>query len=279
MTRAQIIRGGAAVLLAAAGLAWMNSMGSLQLRTVLAYTGLVVFCAGAVSVFLPVRWSGFSRRIDGLFAGLVFGGAFFAAGWFWPAHTIRVAAPSSRLDVYMPSYDFYERHELVIHAPAKQVRAVLDRISFADIGVIETLGRIRAIAMGQFRTPGPGGAPPSMPILTMMNDPRSGFFPLDSAGGEYVFGLAGQPWNNAAVRLKPGEFRSWAKSDQVKIAVNFLIVDLGQGRCRAITETRVAANDESARRKMAKYWTLIYPGTGLIRRSLLEAIRVRAEQP
>jgi hypothetical protein len=30
---------------------------------------------------------------------------------------------------------------------------------------------------------------------------------------------------------------------------------------------------------MAKYWTLIYPGSGMVRRSLLEAVRVRAEKP
>jgi hypothetical protein len=28
---------------------------------------------------------------------------------------------------------------------------------------------------------------------------------------------------------------------------------------------------------MAHYWTLIYPGTGMIRRSLLAAVRDRAE--
>jgi hypothetical protein len=178
----------------------------------------------------------------------------------------------------MPSYDFHERHELSIHAPAERVRELLNTISFADVGVVQTLGRIRAIAMGHLRTPR-GGAPPALPILQMRNDPRSGFFPLNDTGGELVFGLAGQPWNNVAVRLKPDEFCAWVQPDNVKIAVNFLIEDLGDNRCRAVTETRVAANDESARRKMAKYWTLIYPGTGMIRRSLLEAIRVRAERP
>ena len=80
MTSAQVVRGGMTVLLAAGGLVWMNSLGSLQLPTVLAYSGLVVFCAGLVTVFLPVRWSGFSRRINGLLAGVVVGAALFAAG-------------------------------------------------------------------------------------------------------------------------------------------------------------------------------------------------------
>jgi len=65
--------------------------------------------------------------------------------------------------------------------------------------------------------------------------------------------------------------------DTVKIAANFRIEDAGDGRSRVITETRVAANDDFARVKMARYWALIYPGSGMIRRSLLQVIRDRAE--
>jgi hypothetical protein len=117
-----------------------------------------------------------------------------------------------------------------------------------------------------------------MPILQMMNDPYSGFFPLDETPNEIVFGLAGAPWRNYGVRLQAGQFSSWKPPETVKIAVNFLLEDLGNGRTRAVTETRVLANDELARRKMAHYWTLIYPGTGMVRVSLLQAIRLRAEQ-
>ena len=38
---------------------------------------------------------------------------------------------------------------------------------------------------------------------------------------------------------------------------------------------RVVASDAAARRKMARYWALIYPGSGLVRHSLLEAVRER----
>jgi hypothetical protein len=106
----------------------------------------------------------------------------------------------------MPTYDFHERHEITIHAPVDRVRAAFDRISFADIGVMQTLGKIRAIAMGQFRAPTAQGAAPALPIVEMIRNPHSGFFPLEDAPGEFVFGLAGQPWNNRGVRLKPDEF-------------------------------------------------------------------------
>ncbi len=45
------------------------------------------------------------------------------------------------------------------------------------------------------------------------------------------------------------------------------------------TETRVFATDSRARRRFAVYWRVIYPGSALIRRSWLDAIKRRAENP
>jgi hypothetical protein len=177
----------------------------------------------------------------------------------------------------MPEYNFHERHEAIIQAPPERVRASLDQISFADLGVMKTLGRIRNAAMG-VRSPAGGSLAPT-PIVQMVKGPRSGFFQLDDTPREFIFGLAGQPWNNKGVRLKAEEFRGWVPPGNVKIAANFLIEDAGNGRSRVITETRVFAVDELARRKMAKYWALIYPGSGLVRRAMLDAARHRAEQP
>ncbi|MDR3698158.1 MAG: hypothetical protein P4L56_00900 [Candidatus Sulfopaludibacter sp.] len=277
MTRPLFLRAAAVATLAVGGLTWMNSVAPIQWPSVLAYSGIVVFLLGALSVLAPPAWSGFSRRIHGLLAGVVLGAALFGAPWFWPVHPRTIASPASRLDVFLPTYDFQERHELTIDAPAERVREALNQVSFADIPLMQTLGRIRALAMGHVRVLSEAkGASPAIPIVAMIQDPRSGFFPLDDTPREFVFGLAGQPWNNAGVRLTPAEFLLWAPPETVKIAANFLIQDAGSGRSRVITETRILASDASARGKMTKYWALIYPGSGLIRRGLLEAVRDRA---
>lgn len=278
MTTGKTLRAVAAAVLAGAGLGLMRSFGSFHLPSVLAYSGIVIVCAGIVTIFLPKSWSGFSHRVSGLVAGMVIGGALFAAGWFWPARTLRVAVPATRLDAVMPIYDFHERHEILIPSPVDRVHQAISRISLADIGVMDTLARVRSIAMGQFRAPQPKGTPLSMPMLEMMHDPRSMFFPLDEIPNESVFGMVGAPWRNYAVHLQANQFPSWKEPETVKIAFNFLLEDIGNGRTRAITETRVMANDEAARRKMAHYWALIYPGTAMVRVRLLEAIRLRAEQ-
>jgi len=279
MNRPQFLRAAFVAVVAAGGLALMSSLGALQWPSVLAYSGLVVLSFGLLSVLVPPRWLGFSRRSHGLLVGILAGAALFAAGWFWPAGSFTTTSPATRLDAFLPAYNFHERHEITIRAPPERVRQALDQVSFADLGVVRTLGAIRSIAMGHVPAArGAQPASPTLPMVQMIESRRTNFFPLDDTPREFVFGLAGQPWNNVGVRLTPEEFRNWAPPDNVKIAANFLIEDAGNGRSRVITETRVAATDESARGKMARYWALIYPGSGMIRRSLLNAIRERAER-
>jgi hypothetical protein len=244
---------------------------------VLVYSGLVTILCGMVSVVLPPRWLGFAKRRHGLLAGVAAGLALFAAGLLWPAGEHSTPAPATKLDAFLPAYHFHERHEIIVAASPERVREALSQVTVADIGVMQTLGRIRDIAMGVKANTTADSELAKRSVIQMISGPRSAFFPLDDTPREFVFGLAGQPWNNRAVRLKSSEFRDWAEPGNVKIAANFLIEDLGGGRSRIVTETRVAATDAGARRKMAKYWALIYPGSGLVRRSLLQAIRTRAE--
>jgi hypothetical protein len=275
MRRAQFLRLAALATAAGCGLLLMGRFGALQLPSVLAYSGLVVLLGGLISCLAPPRWLGFSRRFHGLLTGVLAGAVLFAAGWCWPTGSFDTPSPVTHLDAFLPEYQFHERHEIAIQAPPDRVRAALDQVSWADIGVMETLGRIRSIAMG--RGAGRGGLPPTS-IVNSVKSPRSGFFLLDDTPREFVFGLAGQPWNNAAVRLNAAEFRNWARAGSIKVAANFLIEDAGNGGSRVVTETRIAACDAASRRKMAQYWALIYPGSGMVRRSMLEAVRRRAER-
>ena len=277
MSRLSILRLAAAVILAAGGLLVMHSFGALQVPTVLAYSGIVVFLWGVVATILPKRWSGFSRRIYGLLTGTVLGFALCFAAFGWPVREITTAGQNSRLDAIMPVYHFHERHEVVIHASPERVRGALDQMSFADIASMQTLGRIRAAAMARRVNGAVKGAPPNLTIVQMIHDPRSGFFPLEESPRELIFGLAGKPWDNVGVRLTPDQFGTWSPSGTVKIACNFLVEDVGGGNTRVVTETRVLASDKAAAYKMEKYWALIYPGSALIRRQLLHAVQQRAE--
>ncbi|MGJ5816073.1 hypothetical protein [Paludibaculum fermentans] len=280
MTRAQWYRAAAVVVVAVGGLVLMGSMGRLQWPSVLVYSGLAAFCFGLLFLLVPARWLGFSRRVYSLAAGAGVGAVLFTAGMFWPLQSYATPVATSRIDAFLPTYHFHERHELVVNATPERVREALDEVSFSDVEAMQALGRIRGFVMSGMKRPtGARGAVAPVRILDVVKRPGSGFFPLADTPREFVFGLAGQPWNNKPVRLTPEEFLTWNLPGQVKVAANFLLEDAGGGRTRVITETRIAATDEAAQRTMGRYWALVYPGSGMIRWGLLKAIRTRAERP
>jgi len=59
--------------------------------------------------------------------------------------------------------------------------------------------------------------------------------------------------------------------------MNFLVTPDGRGGSNVSTETRVFAATDSTQRRFAVYWRIIHPGSDIIRRGWLRAIRKRAE--
>ena len=71
-----------------------------------------------------------------------------------------------------------------------------------------------------------------------------------------------------------GYFAEFATPGWAKIVANFRV---SEGELT--TETRVLLTDERSRRAFGRYWLLIRPFSGLIRRRWLAAIVRRASQP
>jgi len=62
-----------------------------------------------------------------------------------------------------------------------------------------------------------------------------------------------------------------------RAVMNFHVEAARGGVSQLVTETRVATTDRAAERAFARYWRVIYPGSALIRRMWLRAIKTRAE--
>ena len=77
----------------------------------------------------------------------------------------------------------------------------------------------------------------------------------------------------------PEDYKGFAAPGFVTAMMNFRLEDAGPSTCAVTTETRVHASGASARRRFAGYWRVIYPGSALIRRMWLRAIKRRAETP
>jgi hypothetical protein len=188
---------------------------------------------------------------------------------------------ASILDRLVPSFQATERHATTIVASADQVWAALAQVTVGELGLFRLLMSLRVLPGRLLRRP-PARFDADEPLLVWAV--RFGFTILDEdARRELVVGAIGQPWRLARGRgIAIGGGEDFAAFDQVgyaKMAANFRLVPLAGGRAIQLsTETRVACTDAASARRFARYWWLIRPASGAIRRSWLAAIKRRAER-
>jgi len=78
-------------------------------------------------------------------------------------------------------------------------------------------------------------------------------------------------------KLTPEIFRKTLPPGVVLATMNYLITPDSNGGSTVSTETRVYGNNANSVRRFAVYWRIIHPGSDIIRRSWLRAIKRRAE--
>lgn len=168
----------------------------------------------------------------------------------WPVRERRVVDAVSHLDAIMPRWQFEERHEIRIAASPDRIFSAIRQVTAGEIRFFRILAAIRCL--GRCRGENILNAPDAKPILDAAT--RGGFRVLaDDAPHELVIGT----------RVE----------HQTYAVMNFRVEPDG----RLTTETRVFASTDAARRVFTVYWRIIRPGSGIIRRSWLEAIKQRAE--
>jgi hypothetical protein len=193
-----------------------------------------------------------------------------------PAREVRVVTPRTLLDQFVPVYQFNEVHTLRVAAPPAVVYRAIHQVRAGEIR-----GFILRTAIRRVGRKGPESilnAPETLPILEVAT--RTTFLTLgEEPDREILVGtivVAPDGWRRRAVQT-PEAFRALSQPGFAKAAMNFHIADDGRGGSLVSTETRVFATDPSATRRFAAYWRLIYPGSAIIRRSWLQAVRRRAE--
>lgn len=182
------------------------------------------------------------------------------------------------LDDVMPVYDVSESHRTVVDAPPERVYAALWKITLRDLPLARLLLAIRSLpALVSRRGRSPSG---EKGLIAGMLD--RGFILLaEEPGRELVVGTIGRFWKALPPRAPTiGDAREFLTFDELtfaKAAMNFHLAGVG-GRTELTTETRVLTTDPDARRKFRRYWFLIRPGSGAIRRAVLRAVRRRTLQ-
>lgn len=179
---------------------------------------------------------------------------------------------TSRLDDFLPAWQFSEVHSRRVEASPSRVYDAIKNVRADEIRLFRTLTWIRRAGR---KMPEnilhPGAKRPLLDVAT-----SSGFIYLADEPHEVVVGtIVIAPKNRPRPQLTPELFRSTLDPGFALAAMNFRIVPDSDGSI-VTTETRVYANDATARRRFAWYWRTIYPGSAFIRRMWLRAIARRA---
>jgi hypothetical protein len=187
-----------------------------------------------------------------------------------------VGKTESRLDEFVPVWQFSERHMIRIDAPPARVFEAIRHVRANEISLFNTLTWIRR---GGRKAPesilNAGDSAPLLDVAT-----RNGFIYLaDDPPREVVIGtVVVAPPGRRGV-LTPERFKTQLAPGFAVAAMNFLVTPDGPNASEVSTETRVFANSTGARLRFARYWRIIYPGSALIRRMWLRAVKRRAMNP
>jgi hypothetical protein len=196
------------------------------------------------------------------------------------AKEVRVATPLTLLDEFAPVYQFSEFHSRRIAAPPEQIYSAVKSVTAQEITLFRTLVWLR-----RFGRPGPESIinpPPHVPILDVAT--KTSFIVLaEEPDREIVLGtlvISPRRWHPSG-RLTADGFKALCVTATTPGfaagTINFRVEDSGPTACTLTTETRVYATDYVTRRRFARYWRVIYPGSAFIRLMWLRAIARRAE--
>jgi hypothetical protein len=172
------------------------------------------------------------------------------------------------LDEFLPEFDFNEVHSALVAAPPARTLAAAREVTISEMPVVRALMAVRRLGRDASR---------QGPVIDGMI--ANGFVVLADRADELVLGVAGRFWkfNSGITRIAAEEFARFDAPDHAKAVMDFH-VQPAPGGCLLRTETRIQATDEGARRKFGRYWRIVHPGSALIRRVWLRAVRRRAEQ-
>lgn len=172
------------------------------------------------------------------------------------------------LDDLMPHYDVVERHRTVVRAPPRATYTAIRQANLAGAWIARVLLALRTASLS--------------PRLVRLDDfERSGFHIIaEDAPEELVIGLVGRFWTargGLCDQLTPDTFRAGPPAGQALAGWNFTVAKRRDGTSDLRTETRVLCAPD-ARWKFRLYWLVVRPGSGIIRRAMLRAIRKHAER-
>ncbi|MCA1658781.1 MAG: hypothetical protein LC627_05740, partial [Verrucomicrobiaceae bacterium] len=253
----------------------MPSQIVVMLDSFVFYLSLAVVLSGLLSLIRPLRFLGIRTRLIGAIVGTI-GLVAAVVTLSLPVRTHRVAVPATRLDDWMPNWQFGEKHITHVQAPPENVFRAIHAVRADEILFFRTLTAIRRCGR-----PGPESildAPEKKPILDVAIN-TSFVLLAEEPPRELVIGtvVLAPSAAHRPQKLEPDLFRKELPAGMALATMNFEVTPDEHGGSTVTSETRVYANGAATIRRFAVYWRIIHPGSDIIRRMWLKAIKHRAE--
>jgi hypothetical protein len=181
---------------------------------------------------------------------------------------------SMLIDDYLPVYDVSEHHEADLRVPPDVAFASARGLNLRHSPLSTLLFLIRGVPhllRGKARL---------TRDLGLQQFLEAGFTILEEdPGTELVLGAVGRFWQltRGIPPIDADEFVGFATPGYCKAVMNLRVEPDGAGS-RLVTETRVLATSDGARRKFRLYWTMIGPFSALIRLEMLRSIKREADR-
>jgi hypothetical protein len=178
----------------------------------------------------------------------------------------------SRIDKFLPDYDFAASYGIRINAPASVVYAQLLKLDLNQLWVVRLLMTLR-LGRRMENRPVPGDLPQRLR--------GTGFVLLEETlGEEMVIGVAGKFWRpdgGRVMELTANDFSEFSRPGYAKAAWNFRLQADSPKSTALSTETRIKCFGPGALLRFRIYWALIRPFSGSMRQAMLNKIRTEAE--
>jgi hypothetical protein len=246
-----------------------------MLDSVLLYLGFAIFLIGALSILWPLRFIRIRTRKAGAIVAAV-GFLIAVVILLLPVRMKQVPTPITNLDEWMPVWQFGEQHTIHVDASPEKVFEAIHAVRADEIFLFRTL-----IAIRRCGRPGPESimnAPEDKPLLDVATQ-TSFIYLADEAPREIVVGtVISAPRDiQRPAKLTPEMFRKAVLPGVVLATMNYLVTPESTGGSTVSTVTRVYGNSAGAVRQFAVYWRIIHPGSDIIRRMWLRAIKRKSE--
>jgi hypothetical protein len=178
------------------------------------------------------------------------------------------------LDDLLPTADQVTRQATHIAAPPDAVWHEMVTAQLCSLPLTLLLAGARALPV--VLTGKADRAVLRRPFLDLVPIPRLS----TEAPSSVLYGGLLQPWQPAggarAPELDVEALRAFSEPGWVKTGMEFRLAPR-PGGTELSCQTRVVATDPRSRRRFARYWALIAPGSSAIRWELLAAVKQRAE--